>query len=46
MGAEVTLLDRDAARGAAVAEEIGGHFIETDVTDEDSVKKAIAFAER
>jgi len=41
-GAQVTILDRDAARGKAVAEEIGGHFAETDVTDEDSVAAAVA----
>jgi NAD(P)-dependent dehydrogenase (short-subunit alcohol dehydrogenase family) len=41
-GAKVTLLDRDASRGAAVADEIGGDFIETDVTDEASVAEAIA----
>lgn len=40
-GAKVTLLDRDATRGAAVAQEIGGFFIETDVTDEASVEAAI-----
>ncbi|QUJ77795.1 3-hydroxyacyl-CoA dehydrogenase [Sulfitobacter albidus] len=40
-GAQVCLLDRDATRGAAVAEEIGGYFIETDVTDETSVAAAI-----
>ncbi|MGJ8546712.1 MAG: 3-hydroxyacyl-CoA dehydrogenase [Sulfitobacter sp.] len=40
-GAQVTLLDRDAERGAAVAAEIGGHFIQADVTDEASVKAAI-----
>ncbi|WP_135505402.1 SDR family NAD(P)-dependent oxidoreductase [Roseovarius aestuariivivens] len=43
-GAAVTLLDRDAARGAALAEEIGATFVETDVTDEASVKAAIATA--
>ncbi|NUH64416.1 SDR family NAD(P)-dependent oxidoreductase [Sulfitobacter sp. S0837] len=43
-GAQVTLLDRDAERGAAVAEEIGGYFIETDVTDETSVQAAVDFA--
>lgn len=43
-GAQVTLLDRDAERGAAVAAEIGGHFVETDVTKEDSVAAAIAYA--
>ncbi len=44
MGAEVTLLDRDAERGAQVAEEIGAGFAETDVTDEASVASAIAQA--
>jgi NAD(P)-dependent dehydrogenase (short-subunit alcohol dehydrogenase family) len=43
-GAEVTILDRDAARGQAVANEIGAHFAQTDVTSEDSVKAAIALA--
>ncbi|MFA3917959.1 3-hydroxyacyl-CoA dehydrogenase [Ruegeria hyattellae] len=43
-GAQVTLLDRDAERGPRVAEEIGGHFVQTDVTDEGSVTEAIAVA--
>ena len=43
-GAQVTLLDRDAERGEAVAAEIGGHFAQTDVTDEASVQAAIAHA--
>jgi len=43
-GAEVTLLDRDAERGPAVAREIGGHFVATDVTDEASVQAAIEYA--
>ena len=43
-GAQVTLLDRDAERGPKIAEEIGGHFIQTDVTSDDSVAAAIAFA--
>lgn len=43
-GAQVTLLDRDATRGAAVAAEIGASFVETDVTDESSVSAAIAQA--
>ena len=43
-GAQVTLLDRDAARGAQVAKEIGGYFAQTDVTDEDSVQAAIDLA--
>ncbi len=41
-GAQVTLLDRDRARGSQVAAEIGGSFVETDVTDEASVKAAVA----
>ena len=43
-GAQVTMLDRDAARGRAVADEIGAQFIETDVTDEPSVQAAVAAA--
>ncbi len=43
-GAQVTVLDRDAERGKEVAAEIGGHFVETDVTDEASVAAAIAYA--
>lgn len=45
MGAKVALLDRDAARGAAVAAEIGGLFRETDVTDDASVAAAIDSAQ-
>ena len=44
MGAQVTILDRDATRGPQVAEEIGGHFAETDVTDEASVQAAMDLA--
>ena len=43
-GGQVTILDRDAKRGQAVAKEIGGYFVETDVTDESSVKAAMDFA--
>ncbi|MCV3272330.1 SDR family NAD(P)-dependent oxidoreductase [Roseobacter sinensis] len=43
-GATVTLLDRDATRARQVAEEIGGHFAETDVTDEPSVSAALEHA--
>lgn len=42
--AQVTILDRDAERGPQVAAEIGGHFAQTDVTDETSVGAAIALA--
>lgn len=44
-GAPVAVLDRDAARGAAVAAGLGGVFCETDVTSEESVRAAIAKAE-
>ena len=44
MGAQVTLLDRDAERGQAIAAEIGAGFAETDVTDEASVAASIAQA--
>lgn len=43
-GAQVTILDRDAERGTAVAQEIGGHFAQTDVTDEASVQAAVNLA--
>ena len=44
-GARVTLLDRDTERGETVANELGGTFVETDVTNEHSVAQAIAHAE-
>ncbi|NHQ73047.1 3-hydroxyacyl-CoA dehydrogenase [Roseovarius gahaiensis] len=43
-GAQVTILDRDSARGETVAHEIGATFVETDVTDEASVQHAVATA--
>ncbi|OWU81389.1 3-hydroxyacyl-CoA dehydrogenase [Phaeobacter sp. 22II1-1F12B] len=43
-GAQVTILDRDAERGEAVAKELKGYFAQTDVTDEDSVQAAIDLA--
>jgi NAD(P)-dependent dehydrogenase (short-subunit alcohol dehydrogenase family) len=43
-GVKVAVLDRDAARGEAVAREIGGVYAETDVTDEASVDTALARA--
>lgn len=42
-GAQVTILDRDG-KGAEAADSIGAHFIQTDVTGEDSVQAAIDFA--
>ena len=43
-GAKVTLLDRDAERGPVVAGEIGGYFVQADVTDDHSVTQAVASA--
>lgn len=43
-GAQVTILDRDTARGAQVAAGIGAAFAETDVTDAGSVAAALATA--
>jgi NAD(P)-dependent dehydrogenase (short-subunit alcohol dehydrogenase family) len=37
-GAEVTIANRSEESGRAVAQEIGGRFVATDVTDEDSVR--------
>ncbi len=43
-GARVVVAERNAATGAAVAEEIGGRFIETDVTDAEGVAAMAAEA--
>ena len=45
-GAKVTLFDRNAALGQATADELGGHSISLDVTDETAVEAAIGEAER
>ena len=42
LGAKVTLLDRDAERGPVTAQEIGGRFIEADVTNPESIAAALA----
>jgi NAD(P)-dependent dehydrogenase (short-subunit alcohol dehydrogenase family) len=44
LGGKVTVFDLDAARGQALAEEIGGHFAPVNVTDEASVAAGIAAA--
>jgi NAD(P)-dependent dehydrogenase (short-subunit alcohol dehydrogenase family) len=44
-GADVTIADVDAERGEALAEELGGRFVATDVTDEEQVQAAVAAAE-
>ncbi len=43
-GAQVTIADRDAEAGGALADKIGAHFAEVDVTDEASAAAAVAGA--
>jgi NAD(P)-dependent dehydrogenase (short-subunit alcohol dehydrogenase family) len=43
-GVKVAIFDRDAARGQAVAAEVGGTFAHVDVTDEASVDAGFAAA--
>jgi NAD(P)-dependent dehydrogenase (short-subunit alcohol dehydrogenase family) len=43
-GAKVVVVDRDEARGAELAKEIGGAFAKADVTDAAQVEAAIATA--
>ena len=40
-GARCVVLDRDAEKGASLASELGGVFVEADVTDEDQVQAAV-----
>ncbi|MCC7411897.1 MAG: 3-hydroxyacyl-CoA dehydrogenase [Gammaproteobacteria bacterium] len=40
-GAKVTVFDRDAERGAAMAKSLGGVFAQVDVSDEASVKAGL-----
>ena len=44
-GAKVAILDLNEAEGEARARELGGLFLRTDVTDEESVAAAVAAAE-
>jgi NAD(P)-dependent dehydrogenase (short-subunit alcohol dehydrogenase family) len=41
-GAKVAIFDRDAAKGEAVARELGGRFLSCDVTDARSAEDALA----
>jgi NAD(P)-dependent dehydrogenase (short-subunit alcohol dehydrogenase family) len=43
-GAHVVVVDRDVTKGEAVASEIGGIFCQADITDEETVKAAVAAA--
>jgi NAD(P)-dependent dehydrogenase (short-subunit alcohol dehydrogenase family) len=43
-GAQVVIVDRDVAKGEAVAQELGGIFCEADITQEESTKAAVAAA--
>ncbi len=40
-GARVTVADLNEERGAALADELGGAFVATDVTDEAQVQAAV-----
>jgi NAD(P)-dependent dehydrogenase (short-subunit alcohol dehydrogenase family) len=42
-GAEIVIADVDTAGGAAVAERVGGHFVETDASDLESNLAAVRF---
>ena len=44
LGARVAVLDRDAEKGHAVADEIGGTFLECDIADPQGAEEAIAKA--
>jgi NAD(P)-dependent dehydrogenase (short-subunit alcohol dehydrogenase family) len=43
-GATVVILDRDAAKGEKVASDLGGRFVQADVTNPDDVSAAVAAA--
>jgi NAD(P)-dependent dehydrogenase (short-subunit alcohol dehydrogenase family) len=43
-GAMVVILDRDATKGDKVASDLGGRFVQADVTSEDDVSAAVAAA--
>lgn len=43
-GVRVSLFDLNETRGAQVAQEIGGLFVKTDITSDDSVEQALATA--
>ena len=43
-GAQVTIADKNAEKGEALAGELGARFVECDVTDADSVQAAVAAA--
>ena len=43
-GATVIILDRDATKGDKIASDLGGRFVQADVTNEDDVSAAVAAA--
>jgi NAD(P)-dependent dehydrogenase (short-subunit alcohol dehydrogenase family) len=43
-GATVVIIDRDAGKGEKVASDLGGRFVQADVTSEDDVSAAVAAA--
>jgi len=44
LGAKIAIFDLNAEKGKMVADDIGGIFVETDITDEQSVEQAMAKA--
>jgi NAD(P)-dependent dehydrogenase (short-subunit alcohol dehydrogenase family) len=46
IGARVAIFDVDTDRGLARAKEAGGHFVRTDVTDENDIARSLAEAEQ
>ncbi len=45
-GAKIAVLDMDAKNGSKIADEINGQFIQTDVSDPQSVAEALASAQK
>ena len=45
-GAQAVIVDRDEARGAALADELGATYVQADVTDPAQIGEAIAAAQR
>ena len=44
VGATVIILDRDGSKGDKIASDLGGRFVQADVTDPDDVSAAVAAA--
>eukprot|EP00941_MAST-03F_sp_MAST-3F-sp1_P004944 g4944.t1 len=40
-GGKVIIMDRDQVRGATIARETGAHYVECDLTEEDSIEESV-----